>query len=619
MKITETLFAGGVLVLILCSSLLAGADLKDPYQILDRHFETIGGLDKVRAENSSYLEGIFAMAGLEGTFKQWTVKPDRRREELDLTVFKETSGDNGEVSWVVDMNGKLKIVKDENALKRREVSRLKAELDHINPGSENFTVTFEGIEKVGDADCYVIKYANRINDDVTFEYFDTESFNVIKTIEKQPDVESHMLFSDFRESDGVIRSFAQDIEILPIGQKISLKIEKYEVNPEIDPALFEPPAEDVKDYEFASGGSSETVSFQFMGEHLYIMVNIGGKERMWILDTGASVTCISKRYAEELGLEAKGNLKGSGAGNVVEVSFATLPPFSIEGIKFQSQQAAVLDISMFFDRFNIDVAGIMGYDFLSRFTTRVDYAGRTLTFYDPDEFAYAGEGSVIDAPLQGNMFTAPITVDGTMTGRCTIDLGAGSDNIHYPYAKEKGLLERKGVERYGMGAGGEFREKEIKFKTIEFGGYTINDPIMDIPMDELEVGFGSAEVMGNLGNTLFRHFVLYLDYKNQQMIIEKGGDFGKDFPSDHSGLQIWFNDQKQYEVRHVCPGAPGEKAGFVQGDVINSINGIDMKYFDGYFAVVDLFRESPGTNYEVGIIRDGENKKLTLQLEDLFD
>ena len=57
---------------------------------------------------------------------------------------------------------------------------------------------------------------------------------------------------------------------------------------EIDPALFEPPAEDAKDYEFSGVESFESVPFQYIGEHIYIMVNINGKERLWILDSGAS-------------------------------------------------------------------------------------------------------------------------------------------------------------------------------------------------------------------------------------------------------------------------------------------------------------------------------------------
>jgi len=600
-------------------SLYASADLTDPYQILDKHFEAIGGLEKIKAVESSYSEATVAMAGLEGTIKQWNAEPNLSRQEFDLKVFRETSGDNGKFSWSVDANGKVQIRKDEQTLKRRDVAKLMAEYDYINPDSKNFTLSFEGVEKISDADCYVVKIGNSINDDETLNYYDVSTFYNVKTLGITPDMQTHALHSDFREVDGVIMAFQEKIEMLPVGQKLSIQIVKYEANPEIDPNLFEPPGEDVKDYEFTGGGAFEIVPFQYIGEHLYIMVNINGKERLWILDTGASMTCISRRFADELGLEAKGEMKGSGAGNTVEVAFTTLPAYSIEGIKFNPQQVAVLDIAMFFDRFGMDVAGIMGFDFLSRFTSKVDYTNRTLTFYEPGEFTYSGDGNVIDAPLQGNMFTAPITVDGKYTGRCTIDLGAGSDNIHYAFATENGFQERDGIEKYGMGAGGEFREKRLKFSSMEFGGYIINDPLVDIPLDKLAGAFGSKEIMGNLGNTLFRHFVLYLDYADQKMYIEKGGDFGKDFPTDHSGLQVWFNEQKQYEVRHASPGTPAEKAGLAKGDIIESINGIDTEYFGGYEAVVDLLCEEPGTRYEFNILRDGEKKKIKLKLADLFE
>jgi hypothetical protein len=46
------------------------------------------------------------------------------RGELDLQVFNQTEGDNGQVKRIVDTNGKLSLHEDVNTLKRREISRL---------------------------------------------------------------------------------------------------------------------------------------------------------------------------------------------------------------------------------------------------------------------------------------------------------------------------------------------------------------------------------------------------------------------------------------------------------------------------------------------------------------
>lgn len=618
MKVSRTLLTAVIITMAMCTGLWAGADIKDPYQIVNNFYDAIGGLERIRAEKSSYYEATVSMAGLQGTITEWRMAPIFSRQIFDLQVFKQTTGDNGEFSWIVDGNGKLLIVKDEAALKRREISRLKADYDFLNKDSKNFKLTFEGIEKVNDIDCYVVRTSNSINDDITFDYYNTADFLLVKTIEKHPDEETHAMISDYRDVDGIKRSFAQEVEILPVGQKISMKIEKYESNPEIDPAFFEPPAEDARDFEFTDGNKAENIPFKFIGDHLYLPININGREKIWILDTGAEMTVITKRYADELGLEISGSIKGSGAGNTVDVAFTTLPPYSLKGIQFDSQKVAVIEISQFFDRFGMDVSGILGYDFLSRFITKVDYANQTLSFYDPEDFVYNGNGNKVAAPMRGNMFSLPITIDGKYTGQCSLDLGAGTTSLHYSFASANGLLDRPGVDRIGMGAGGEFAERMLRFDSIEFGGYVLQKPIIDIGVTETKGAFSSKELMGNLGNTLFRYFVLYLDYKDQQLIIEKGGDFDRRFPEDKAGCQLWLDDRGQYEVRNVPAGTPAEKAGLAKGDIIKSINNIGIDSFGGYFAVAELFKADAGTKYDLLIERNGVEKRLKLELKELL-
>ena len=78
--------------------------------------------------------------------------------------------------------------------------------------------------------------------------------------------------------------------------------------------------------------------------------------------------------------------------------------------------------------------------------------------------------------------------------------------------------------------------------------FNIDKPLISIPRDKTQGAFSRSEEMGNLGNSVFRHFVLYLDYKRQQVIVEKGDDFDFDFPRDKSGLQVVLNDNDETEV-----------------------------------------------------------------------
>jgi hypothetical protein len=92
--------------------------LTDPYAVMQRHYQAIGGLDRCKAETTSYFEGTLTIegAGVSGTLKEWHHSPDRYRQEVDLTVFRQTTGDNGQYAWEVDANGKVQSRLDPQSL-----------------------------------------------------------------------------------------------------------------------------------------------------------------------------------------------------------------------------------------------------------------------------------------------------------------------------------------------------------------------------------------------------------------------------------------------------------------------------------------------------------------------
>lgn len=607
----------GSLLLALLGGAQAQEAMTDPYRILEAHYEAMGGLDLLKAEKTRYFEATLSLFGLEGGVKEWQQKPIRQRQEVDLGIIRQITGDSGEYAWMVDSNGKLQIMKDETTLKKREVDRLIADFEHLRRDSEYFSLTLEGVEDVNGTACYVLNLANTIDENTKTYYIGTDDFRMYKSINRESDHESHTVFSDFRDVGGILIAFRQDIELLPLGQKQTATIVKYESNPEIDETLFEPPGAGPKDYRFTSGTSAENIPFDYEMDHLFIDVTMNCDKRTWLIDTGASVTVIDADYAEELGLETAGNLKGYGAGSTVEATFTEVPPFSVEGIEFDSQKVAVLAIKDLLKRAGLDVVGILGYDFLSRFVVRIDYANELLSFHDPALFEYAGGGTVIDRPLRDRFFVVPITVDGIYSGDWTLDIGAGGSSFFFPFAKQHGLLERDGIRYLSGGAGGYRPSKVLRFETLEIAGFTLNEPLISTPL-QTGGALGSTDGTGNLGNSVLRHFVLYLDYERQQVILEEGADFGKDFPSDKSGLALSANENDEIEVFYVSPGTPAERARFQEGDILRSINGIPIEHIDGLIALREMLRAEAGTEYRFEVEREGSTRFIKLKLRNLL-
>ncbi len=615
------LFIFAVFTLVVASGSVR-AELTDPYEILHKHYEAVGGLEKLKAQTTSFVTGkiILEGTGLEGTFKHWSERPIKSRQEIDLTVITQTVGDNGKFAWTVDHNGKLHIQQDEKTTNQRQITILMDAYEHLNPKSDVFTVTYEGIDSVDGVACYLVKITNSLNAEEVTSYYDCNNFMELKSITITPDNQEHTLYSDYRRVGGVLLPYSQTTTEFPTGMVQRVVIDSIAVNLDIDPTLFEPPSADVEDFRFPDGAGVVQVPFKFIENHIYVPLEVGGKERLWVLDSGAGATCIAKSFSNELGLKSEGSIKGRGAGNLVDVSFVVLPEFSLAGLTFDRQKVVVLELNQIFRKLlGKELAGILGYDFLSRLVVKIDYANEELSFFHPDSFRYTGDGVVIDAPIsQDNMFHLSATVDGQYEGKWNLDLGAGGLSFHYPYAEKHRFAEREGIEHIGYGAGGASRSRLVKFDTIELAGFTVHNPIIGVPLQSGKGAFAGGELAGNLGNTLFRHFVLYLDYPRQRVIIEKGANFGHDFPVDGSGIQLEYTADQAIRISFIVPGGPGDRAGLQAGDLLQTINGIDVGHLDGLVAVREMFRAKTGTTYQLGVMRDGAEHTRALVLSDLF-
>jgi len=601
----------------------AQAGLTDPYAILERSVAASGGLDNIRSHETSYAEGTIEIvgSGLAGPFRQWQRRPELQRLEVELGPLAITQGNNGEVAWTVDQNGKVQIHRDELTVGQEKADSLMAEFAHLDRGSAVFAVTYDGLDTAAGAACYVVTITNTLSLDTTRLYIDTASFRQRKSAALTASGQTITVYDDFRTVAGVEMPFSQRQVTLPVNMVQNIVMTKYEANVPIEPAMFNPPSEDVSDVRFADGDRAEDIPFRFIENHIYVPVTVKGKERLWILDSGAEMTVVEKRFAEEIGLETQGNITGKGAGNLVDVTFTTVPMLSIDDrVLVDEQKVAVIDLYWFFqEALGLEIAGILGYDFLSRVVTRVDYAGERLSFYEPGNFAYAGPGGVLDLPIsQRKSFEPEVIVDGVLRGNWYLDLGAGGLSFGYPYARANGLLDRPGVDHLAYGAGGSFPVRAVRFDSLAFAGFTVRDEIIDIPAAEVTGAFAEGTVAGNLGNSLFRRFVLFLDYSREQLIVEKGVDFDRAFPRDNSGMQVRYNRDQRISVSFVAPGTPAATSGLQVGDLLRSANGIDISNLDGVVAVRRLFQAGPGTAYDLVVERDGRPIQVRLTLRDLY-
>ncbi len=611
------LFLIGCLLPLLVACSPARAEEPDPREIFKRHYEAVGGLERLKALQSGYSEGRIVYDGLTGTFKQWEAHPIFFRLDEEYPVFHQASGDDGNQAWVKDVNGKVLIQRDPDTIRRREVQIRLENFEHLDPGSDFFNLTYEGLQIVDDRPCHVVRTTNRLNKDICRSYFDAKNYHQLRQVLKQPDMEIETRFSDFREVEGLLHPFFEVTRIHPLEREIIISMERFIPNPRPAQAIFETPADDKPDMRFSKGDRCEDIPIQLIENNIYLPVKINCEIRLWLLDSGASMSVVDAAFAEEIGARSQGRIRGHGYGNNFDLGFVDLPAYQVGCIQMNSQKIFAYE-GLAAGFHEPAAVGILGFDFLSRFVTRIDYDKNFISFFTPETFQYNGKGVRLEAPLKYKTFCLPAAVDGKYQGQWTIDLGAFSSSFNFPFAQSNNLMQREGVERISRGMAGEFRERTVRFRTFDLGGLTIDGPYINVPLAS-DTGAGvRAETIGNIGNSLLRHFILYLDYSRQQIILEKGAGFNQAPEMDKSGIFIGWMDTGYPRVILVAPGSPAQKAGIRPGDTLVAINGIDLAYFSGLVPVYRLLREKAGTRYTLRLEREERAIETKLELEDLY-
>lgn len=223
---------------------LASAQTID--EILAKVAAARGGSGKLKAVDSERVSGKISFGDVAGPFVVELKRP--LKMHMQLTIQNQTMVrvyDGKSQGWANNpFAGKM----NPDAMTEDELKNITEESDFdgslVDYKSKGNQVELIGKDRVNDKDVWRVKLTTRSND-VRFYLFDAASFVLLKWEgqrkyeEKQIPVESY--FSDYREVGGLKFAFAIDsgASEREITQKI--RIEKIELNPELNDAEFAKP------------------------------------------------------------------------------------------------------------------------------------------------------------------------------------------------------------------------------------------------------------------------------------------------------------------------------------------------------------------------------------------
>lgn len=261
--------------------------------------------------------------------------------------------------------------------------------------------------------------------------------------------------------------------------------------------------------------------------HLLVKPKIGGKELGWfIFDTGAGSTVIDPAVAKGAGLEPFGNVSvvgvgGGAAGAFYRPSSLTLGPATIE-----SPVMAGTDLSFLNAPMGETIAGVVGYDLLSRCIAEIDLTEGRVALYDPAKYTLP-RGKWIDAVVYQRHLCVPGSFEGHK-GLLKLDTGANGDvTIHAPAVKEFELLKGRETKPAGLGGvGGMVPAAMGTLASLEVGGKTFEN-VSATFATEAKGAFGDVYTSGNVGNGILVRFVLVVDFGGRRVAMMEKEEGGK--------------------------------------------------------------------------------------------
>lgn len=353
---------------------------------------------------------------------------------------------------------------------------------------------------------------------------------------------------------------------------------------------------------------AEPVPFTIANNLVLVQASVGKAPAGWfILDTGAESTVLDSAYAAQTGLKQNGKSIGTGSSGTAVAGVMKGAKLTLGRLEATDVTTFALPLDSISAGLGMKLAGIIGNDVTGTTVFQIDYAGRTVTFYPPQEFRPPPGADVVPVTIEEHLpfLPADFTIGGKkVRGKMEIDTGStGSVLFNAPFVTKNGLLTSitptLGARAGGIGGNGSSRVGRIG--GVNFGEAFIREPIA-VLYTGTKGDNASSDYDGVLGGAIFRRFRMTIDIPGKRLFLEPNTSVGEPFETDMSGMDLLADgpDLGRIRVDDVKAASVAAKASVQKGDFLRSVNGRMISEI-GLQEVRRMFR-TPG-EYDVELTR----------------
>jgi outer membrane lipoprotein-sorting protein len=216
-------------------------------EILAKHHEAMGGIEKLKALNSMRVTGTIGVGpGMEAPFTMERKRPGKSRMEFSVQGMTGIQAFDGVKTWsVMPFMGQKdpEFGSDEENKAAQEDADFDGAL--VDYKAKGHTVELVGKESIDGADAFKLKVTKK-NGNIEFHYLDAETYLLMKQEAKVKrrgtEMDGETTFSDYKDVGGYMQPYSMESGAKGSPQKQKMTFTKIELNVALDDARFNMPA-----------------------------------------------------------------------------------------------------------------------------------------------------------------------------------------------------------------------------------------------------------------------------------------------------------------------------------------------------------------------------------------
>jgi hypothetical protein len=262
--------------------------------------------------------------------------------------------------------------------------------------------------------------------------------------------------------------------------------------------------------------------------------------------------------------------------------------------------------------YGIQIDGIIGYSFLSRYIVKVNFDSLKISVFSPGFMAYPSHGLLLHPAFRG-LPVIPLNIRDAKSyaQNYFFDTGAGlCFLITSQFAEDSSLLlkRRKPVQIEVQGMGGKKRMRLTLIKELNFGNYKFRKVPTYLYDDDYNL-FAYPQRAGLIGDDILRRFNLLIDYPHRRIHLTPNSHFHDPFDYSYTGMTMYSLDSTVL-IDDIIKGSPADKAGLKDGDIVMAVN----NNFSGNVEVYKNLLQKTGYKISILIMRNNTPSLLYIHI-----